>query len=76
MVGVIPSDMKIGIVNEELGNYTDCSQYATHDGRIGGQLLDDNTTCIYYGLGCKFVQELSDKLPNKVRPTALFLNST
>lgn len=62
--------MKIGIVNEELGNYSDCTEYTRLDGRLGGHLLDDNETCIYYGLGCKFVQQLGDKLKNQVRISA------
>ena len=49
--------MKIGIVNEELNNYTDCKQYVI-DNKIGGEILDDNETCVYYGLGCMFIEKI------------------
>lgn len=65
VIGTFPDDNKIGIVNEEMGNYTSCDEYKLHN-RIGGYLLKDNVTCIYEGLGCKFVDYMGDKLKNRV----------
>ncbi|KAK6632857.1 hypothetical protein RUM43_012596 [Polyplax serrata] len=65
VIGTFPEDTKVGIVNEEMGNYTNCEDYKLHN-RMGGYLLDDNRTCIFQGLACKFVDYMGEKLQNKV----------
>lgn len=55
----MPNDLTIGIINEELGNYPNCSAYIMDNKTIGGKVLSDNWTCVYSGLGCKFIQKLT-----------------
>lgn len=49
--------MKIGIVNEELDNYTNCKEFVFNN-KIGGEMLDENSTCVYHGLGCMFIEKI------------------
>lgn len=57
-IGSVPNDLKIGIVNEELYNYTDCEEYMLEN-KVGGEILDDeDKTCLYSGLGCLFIGKI------------------
>lgn len=58
--------MKIGIVNEELGEYKNCDDYLSDNRNVGGSPLDENGTCVYHGLGCKFVDKLHGIIHNHV----------
>lgn len=67
MIGTIPNDIRIGIINEELNDYTDCHDYIIKNNSIGGELLPDNETyCVYNGLGCLFIENLGSIIPNKI----------
>ena len=65
-IGRIPYDMKIGIVNEELGEYKNCDDYLSDNPNIGGSRLDENGTCVYNGLGCKFVHKFQSTIHSHV----------
>jgi len=68
VMGAIPNDIHIGIVNEELFNYSNCHDYASNNNLIGGELLlkDNETDCVYSGLGCMFIENLGSIIPNKI----------
>ena len=74
VVGTFPDDTKVGIVNEEMGNFTNCEDYKLHN-KIGGILREDNYTCEYTGLACKFVDYLGEKLQNKVNKSIFAVGS-
>ena len=61
--------MKVGIVNQELGNYSSCQAYVNDNNTIGGYVVDvdEYQTCVYEGLGCKFLEHIQDAIPNHVR---------
>lgn len=64
-IGTIPSDWKIGIVNEELGEYKNCEEFLKGSKSAGGH-LNELETCVFKGLGCKFMIELQDVIQNQV----------
>lgn len=64
-VGSIPDDLKIGIVNEELGEYKDCNEYIKNN-TVGGSVVDEFGTCVYEGLSCKFIKQIEKVIKNQV----------
>ncbi|KAL0276662.1 UNVERIFIED_CONTAM: hypothetical protein PYX00_004185 [Menopon gallinae] len=62
-VGRVPNDMTVGIINEEIGNYSNCREYGANN-PVGGQLSQDGV-CEFKGLACKFINNIGDKLPVK-----------
>lgn len=68
-IGPVPNDIKLGIVNEELGRYSNCTEYALGNlDRMKGA-LNENQSCIYEGLGCQYVDLLGDLLKKNQVPT-------
>lgn len=65
-VGGIPDDLKIGIVNQELGDYKNCEDYINDNKTAGGYLVDELGTCVYEGLGCKFAKQFQNGIQNQV----------
>lgn len=70
-VGGMPDGLKLGIVNEELGNFSSCTEYIEYLGEeYGGKsvLADDGLPyCLMQGLSCKFLESFNDTVAIKVR---------
>lgn len=69
-VGGQPRGLKLGVVNEELGNFSSCDEMKTSLGsHYGGQkteLSDGLGYCVLEGLSCKFLDKIQDDLVIKV----------
>lgn len=75
----MPEGLKLGIVNEELGNFSTCEDYKTFLGEeYGGrnvQADDGLPYCLMQGLSCKFLEAVNDSVGIKVRKIKLGLFS-
>lgn len=67
----MPEGLKLGIVNEELGNFSSCDEYIAFLGEeYGGRnaLADDGLPyCLLQGLSCKFLENVNDTVAIKVK---------
>ncbi|KAL0276664.1 UNVERIFIED_CONTAM: hypothetical protein PYX00_004186 [Menopon gallinae] len=68
-VGGRPQGLKIGIVNEELHNYTTCGDFVPTLDHYGGRNSiseDGDRYCSLEGLSCKFLESFGDEVATKV----------
>ncbi|KAK6632858.1 hypothetical protein RUM43_012597 [Polyplax serrata] len=65
-VGGQPQGLKLGVVNEELGNFTTCKELKNSLGsRYGGEQIykeEGNAYCIIEGLSCKYLDMINDDM--------------
>lgn len=65
-VGGKPQGLKLGVVNEELGNFSTCEDLKTSLGDLyGGKKFDvdeDYSYCMLRGLSCKFLEKVTDDM--------------
>jgi hypothetical protein len=57
-VGGDPKDLKLAIVDEELGNFTNCTQYSFSNPII--PVLHTDLTCDYHGLSCNYLNRINE----------------
>lgn len=66
-VGRAPSDLTLGIVNQELEKeYKTCEEYISDKMPIGRYEGDDLYPCAYEALGCKFGGQIQQVISNQV----------
>ena len=69
-VGGHPKGLKLGVVNEELGNFTSCDDLINSLGNeYGSQNIikeDGISHCKMEGLSCKFLNKIKDEMIIKV----------
>jgi len=61
-IGGDPQGLKLAVVNEELGNFTTCTQYSLFSSIT--PLLHKNLTCDFRGLSCNYLNRINE---SKVR---------
>jgi len=61
-IGGDPKGLKFAVVDEELGNFTDCTQYSLVYPIT--PLLHNDLTCDYRGLSCNYLNRINE---SKVR---------
>lgn len=76
-VGGQPQGLKLGVVNEELGNFTTCKELKNSLGRrYGGEQIykeEGNAYCILEGLSCKYLDMINDDMVVKVSSSMVVL---
>lgn len=70
-VGGMPQGLKVGIVNDELGNFSTCEELKEYLGEFyGGKNTSTEeglSYCLMNGLSCKFLEIFDDSIAAKVR---------
>ncbi|KAK6632870.1 hypothetical protein RUM43_012609 [Polyplax serrata] len=61
-IGGNPQNLRFGIVNEDMGNFSNCNDYASH--MPTGVVYTDND-CIFRGLSCHFLTDFYNSLDVK-----------
>jgi len=61
-IGGDPQGLKLAVVDEELGNFTTCTQYSLFNSIT--PLLHTDITCDYRGLSCNYLNRINE---SKVR---------
>jgi len=57
-IGGDPQGLKLAVVDEELGNFTDCTQYSLFNSIT--PVLHTDLTCDYHGLSCNYLNRIND----------------
>lgn len=69
-VGGNPQNLRFGIVNQEMMNYSTCEQYSSS---MPTGVIYTDTDCTYQGLSCHFLTDFYNSLETKVRPRIILL---
>ncbi|XP_069695763.1 ABC transporter G family member 20-like [Periplaneta americana] len=56
-IGGEPQGIKLAVVNDELGNVTNCKEYSSH--YPTKPILHEDQSCDYYGLSCNYLDRLN-----------------
>jgi hypothetical protein len=69
-VGGMPDGLKLGVVNGELENFSNCEEYTSYySDKIGGRPSMNDVglhSCQFFGLACKFLNGINDSMVDKV----------
>jgi hypothetical protein len=61
-IGGDPKGLKLAVVDEELGNFTSCTNYSLFNPTE--PILHKDETCDFYGLSCNYLNRINE---SKVR---------
>jgi hypothetical protein len=56
-IGGDPKALKLAVVDEELGNFTSCTEYSLFNPTE--PILHSNETCDYHGLSCNYLNRIN-----------------